>query len=259
MAVADTIRMALGIIGNVTSLFLFLSPVPTFYKVWKWKSTRGFSGIPYLATLLNCMLWVFYGLPIVHPHSILVVTINGTGFVLEIIYISMFFLYCSKEARWRMVKILSIIVTFFVLVVVLTLLLAHTHDKRSLIVGLLCVVFGTCMYASPLSVMRLVIRTKSVKYMPFFLSLTAFSNGVIWTAYACIHFDIFVTIPNGLGAVLGAVQLILYGIYYRTTNWDEADDEDKIEASGTEMTAPKRASNMRGDAMDEVSNGHFNV
>lgn len=30
---------------------------------------------------------------------------------------------------------------------------AHTHDKRTEIVGILCVIFGTAMYASPLSVM----------------------------------------------------------------------------------------------------------
>lgn len=30
---------------------------------------------------------------------------------------------------------------------------AHTHDKRTEIVGILCVIFGTAMYASPLSIM----------------------------------------------------------------------------------------------------------
>ena len=31
---------------------------------------------------------------------------------------------------------------------------------------------------------RKVIQTKSVKCMPFYLSLTSFLNGCIWTAYA---------------------------------------------------------------------------
>jgi solute carrier family 50 (sugar transporter) len=54
---------------------------------------------PYLATLLNCMLWVFYGLPIVHPNSILVVTINGVGLVIEGIYLLIFFIYATKQKR----------------------------------------------------------------------------------------------------------------------------------------------------------------
>jgi solute carrier family 50 protein (sugar transporter) len=53
--------------------------------------------------------------------------------------------------------------------------------------------------------------------MPFFLSLVCFLNGVCWTAYALIRFDIYVTIPNSLGAIFGAIQLILYACYYRTT------------------------------------------
>jgi solute carrier family 50 protein (sugar transporter) len=231
MAMGDTIRTVLGIIGNVISLCLFLSPAPTFYNVWKWKSTRKYSGIPYVATLLNCLLWVFYGIPIVHPNSILVVTINGTGVFLEVIYVTMFVIYCAKDTRVRMLKMLAVAAVFFAAVVVLTLTLAHTHDKRSLIVGLLCVVFGTCMYAAPLAAIRNVVKSKSVKYMPFSLSLASFANGAIWMAYACIHFDIFITIPNGLGAFLGALQLILYGIYYKTTVWEDDEEVSKVEGT----------------------------
>jgi len=36
---------------------------------------------------------------------------------------------------------------------------------------------------------RQVIKTRSVKYMPFWLSVTNFLNGATWTAYAAIKFD----------------------------------------------------------------------
>jgi solute carrier family 50 protein (sugar transporter) len=60
-----------------------------------------FKADPYLATLLNCMLWVFYGLPIVHPNSILVVTINGVGLVVEGIYLIIYFIYAPSKKRVR--------------------------------------------------------------------------------------------------------------------------------------------------------------
>ena len=41
---------------------------------------------------------------------------------------------------------------------------------------------------------KLVIQTKSVKYMPFTLSFVSFINGVCWTTYALIKFDIYVTV-----------------------------------------------------------------
>ncbi|XP_044430998.1 bidirectional sugar transporter SWEET6a-like [Triticum aestivum] len=118
----------------------YLARKPTFWQIIKKKDVEEFKSDPYLATLLNCMLWVFY--------------------------------------------------------------------------GILCVIFGLAMYASPLTIMGKVIKTKSVEYMPFFLSLGSFLNGVCWTSYALIKFDLYVTIPNGLSALFG---LVLYACYYRPT------------------------------------------
>jgi solute carrier family 50 protein (sugar transporter) len=83
-----------------------------------------------------------------------------------------------------------------------------------LIVGILCVIFGTIMYSSPLTIMSQVVKTKSVEYMPLLLSVVSFLNGLCWTSYALIRFDIFITIPNGLGVLFALMQLILYAIYY---------------------------------------------
>ena len=68
-------------------------------KIIKRKDVEEFLPDPYLATLLNCMLWVFYGLPIVHPNSILVVTINGVGLVVEGVYLIIFFIYSPNKKR----------------------------------------------------------------------------------------------------------------------------------------------------------------
>lgn len=50
-------------------------------------------------------------------------------------------------------KILWVEIVFSILVSCLTLELAHTHEKRSLIVGILCTIFGISMYAMPLDIM----------------------------------------------------------------------------------------------------------
>nr|TKW15255.1 hypothetical protein SEVIR_5G225300v2 [Setaria viridis] len=171
------------------------------------------------------MLWVFYGLPIVHPNSILVVTINGIGLVIEAAYLTIFFLYSDNKKRMRAFLVLAVEIVFMVIVVLSVLLAAHTHEKRSMIVGILCVIFGSLMYASPLTIMGKVIKTKSVEYMPFFLSLVCFLNGLCWTAYALIRFDLYVTIPNALGTFFGLVQLILYLCYYKSTPKKEKNVE----------------------------------
>ncbi|XBH56179.1 hypothetical protein VPH35_078082 [Triticum aestivum] len=122
---------ARNVISNVISFGIFLSPGPAFWRIIKNKDVEEFKSGLYVATLLNCMLWVFY--------------------------------------------------------------------------GILCIIFGSTMYPSPLTIMihvsdivgcmqGKVIKTKSVEYMPFFLSLLSFLNGVCWMSYALIKFDLYVTV-----------------------------------------------------------------
>uniref|UniRef100_A0A9I9EC42 Uncharacterized protein n=1 Tax=Cucumis melo TaxID=3656 RepID=A0A9I9EC42_CUCME len=61
--------------------------------------------------------------------------------------------------------------------------------------------------------MKTVIKSKSVEYMPFMLSLFFFFNGGIWTFYAFLVHDWFLAVPNGMGLLLGLTQLLLYAIY----------------------------------------------
>jgi solute carrier family 50 protein (sugar transporter) len=174
-------------------------------------------------------MWVFYGLPIVHPDSLLVFTINGIGFVIEIAYITIFLLFSNWAMRKNITVALIVELSFLLIVVFITLTFLHGHKDRSMLIGILCIIFNIIMYTSPLTVMRRVINTKSVKYMPFFLSLANFSNGLIWFSYALIKFDPYVMVPNGLGTLSGLVQLVLYATYYKTTNWDEDEMWTEIE------------------------------
>ncbi|KAH0982283.1 hypothetical protein GBA52_009460 [Prunus armeniaca] len=158
---------------------------------------------------------------IVHPDNLLVVTINGTGLVIEFIYIAIFFVFSPGKKRRNIIIALLVEVVFFAVVVFITLHFFHDTKGRSMIIGILSIVFNIIMYNSPLTVMKMVIKTKSVKYMPFYLSLTNLCNGIVWTIYALLKFDPYLLLPNGLGAVSGAVQIILYATYNKTTNWDE--------------------------------------
>ncbi|KAJ4965439.1 hypothetical protein NE237_017288 [Protea cynaroides] len=229
MVSADSVRTAVGIIGNITSLILYFSPVLTFVQIKKKGSVEQFSPTPYLATLLNCMLWVVYGLPMVHPHSMLVITINGFGVMIELIFVLLFIFYSDGKKRLKVLVVLLVEFAFVALITVLVLTLVHTVATRSLVVGSIAVFFGTLMYAAPLSVMKLVITTKSVEYMPFSLSLASFANGIFWTIYAVIHFDLFITIPNSLGTLFGLVQLILYVMVYKSTQRQIEAKKDKGE------------------------------
>ncbi|XP_010911638.1 bidirectional sugar transporter SWEET1a isoform X2 [Elaeis guineensis] len=226
-----------GIFGNATALFLFLSPIVTFWRIIKHKSTEDFSGIPYNMTLLNCFLSAWYGLPFVSPNNLLVSTINGTGMVIELVYVMIFIVYAPRKQRIKTLAFFTMVVTVSAMVALVSLFALHSH-ARKLFCGFAAAIFSVIMYGSPLSIMRLVIRTKSVEFMPFFLSLFSFLCGTSWFIFGLLGRDPFVAVPNGCGSALGAVQLILYAIYRnRKGAAAAAAKAGAVEMNGAEETS----------------------
>ncbi|KAI5658683.1 hypothetical protein M9H77_27476 [Catharanthus roseus] len=220
-----SISFILGIIGNVISVLMFASPLKTFKRIVKKKSTENYKGIPYITTLLSTSLWTFYG--VLKPGGLLVATVNGTGAILHIIYVSLFLFYAPKDVKVQSVKLVVLVdIAFLGIVMAITLILLHGSIRLTL-VGIICAGLTIGMYASPLSVMRTVIKMKSVEYMPFLLSFFQFLNGGIWAAYAVIVKDIYIGVPNGMGFILGAVQLILYLIYYKSKPEKSAEAKEE--------------------------------
>ncbi|KAK7351057.1 hypothetical protein VNO77_10206 [Canavalia gladiata] len=208
----DVAHFLFGIFGNVSALFLFLAPVITFKRVIKNKSTEKFSGIPYAMTLLNCLLSAWYGLPFVSPHNLLVSTVNGAGALIETIYVLIFIIFAPKKEKAKILGLFTFVLSIFSAVVFVSLFALH-GKSRKLFCGFAAAIFSIIMYGSPLSIMRLVIKTKSVEFMPFFLSLFVFLCGTSWFIFGLLGRDPFVAVPNGIGSVLGTMQLILYFVY----------------------------------------------
>ncbi|CAL4887676.1 unnamed protein product [Urochloa decumbens] len=211
----QTWAFTFGILGNIISLMVFLSPLPTFYRVFRKKSTEGFQSTPYVVTLFSCMLWIFYAL--LKSGSELLVTINGVGCVIETVYIAMYLAYAPRPARALTAKmLLGLNVGVFGLVALVTMLLPKHGGSNLLrvhVLGWICVSVALSVFAAPLSIMRQVIRTKSVEFMPFSLSFFLVVSAVIWFAYGALKKDVFVAFPNVLGFVFGLVQMGLYMAY----------------------------------------------
>lgn len=202
---------AFGILGNIVSFLVFLAPTPTFLRVYRKKSTEGFSCVPYVVALFSCMLWIFYAL--LKTGAVLLVTINGVGCVIETVYIAMYLVYAPRAARVLTAKmLLGLNVGVFGLVSLVTMVLSN-GNLRVHVLGWICVSVALSVFAAPLSIMRQVIRTKSVEFMPFSLSFFLVLSAVIWFAYGALKKDVFVAFPNVLGFVFGLAQMALYMAY----------------------------------------------
>ncbi|KAK4375767.1 hypothetical protein RND71_006444 [Anisodus tanguticus] len=201
---------AFGVLGNIVSFFVFLSPLPTFYNIYKKKSTEGYQSIPYVVALFSAMLWIYYAF--LKTNTILLITINSFGCFVEIIYVGFYLFYAPKEARVQTVKPLLSSVGGFGAIVLVTQFLFE-GVVRVQVVGWICLVFSLCVFAAPLCAVRQVIKTKSVEYMPFLLSVFLTLSAVTWFFYGLLLKDFNIAIPNVLGSIFGILQMVLYVMY----------------------------------------------
>ncbi|GJM95691.1 hypothetical protein PR202_ga12462 [Eleusine coracana subsp. coracana] len=161
------------------------------------------------------MLWIFYAL--IKTGEDLLITINAAGIVIESIYIILYFVYAPKKAKLFTAKImLGLNVGFFGLILLVTLLL-FKGDKRVVALGWICVGFSVSVFVAPLSIIKRVIQTRSVEYMPFSLSLSLTLSAVVWFLYGLLIKDKYVALPNILGFTFGVVQMALYMFYMNKT------------------------------------------
>ncbi|KAL5075603.1 hypothetical protein RYX36_014587, partial [Vicia faba] len=156
-----------------------------------------FSDILYVMTLLNCLLSAWYGLPFVFPHNILVSTINGTGAVIEIIYVLIFILFAPKKEKIKIFGLFTAVLSVFYVVVFVSLFALH-DTYRKMLCGFAAAIFSVIMYGSPLSIMRLVIKRKNVEFMPFFLSVFVFLCDTSWFIFGLLGHDPFIVVSYSL-------------------------------------------------------------
>ncbi|KAG5605309.1 hypothetical protein H5410_026801 [Solanum commersonii] len=221
---------------------------PAFRRICKEKSTMGYQSVPYVVALFSSMLWMYYAF--IKKNAILLVTINSFGCIVETIYITIFILYASKEARvsfhydvptiveqlnslifnkcyiYKLIDVLNMQIKQRQTVRLLVLLIGGLYTLiflitlfplngvlRVQVVGWICVTVAVGVFAAPLSIVFQVVRTKSVEFMPFTLSFFLTLSAIMWFGYGLLLKDLCIALPNVLGFFLGMIQMLLYGIY----------------------------------------------
>jgi len=214
-----------GILGNIISILVFTSPIATFRRVIRNKSTEEFRWLPYVTTLLCTSLWTFYGL--LKAGGLLIITVNGAGAALQAVYVALYLAYAPRDTKVKMAKVVvGVNICFFAAVVVVGLVALH-GAVRLFAVGVLCSALTIGMYAAPMAAMRTVVKTRSVEYMPFSLSFFLFLNGGIWSVYSLLVKDYFIGIPNAMGFAMGTAQLALYMAYRNKKKPPALKEEDE--------------------------------
>ncbi|KAJ4980402.1 hypothetical protein NE237_031239 [Protea cynaroides] len=241
------VHLALGIAGNVTSVLLYSAPILTFKRVIRKRSTEEFSCVPYVVTLLTALLYFWYGLPVVSYkwENITVITVCGGGLIFESVYVLIYISLASpKRKKMAILMVLAVIMVVSITILISTIAL-HDHPHRKLFVGSIGAIVGIGMYGSPLVVVKRVIQTKSVEFMPFYLSLFSFFNSSIWGIYSLLGHDLFVGLPSVVGIPLCFLQLVLYCFYWKREIHEEPSDAEDLEKNGQKMEFQQQATNKK--------------
>ncbi|XP_050383702.1 bidirectional sugar transporter NEC1-like [Argentina anserina] len=227
----EKLAFLFGLLGNIVSFMVFLAPMPTFYRIYQKKSSEGFQSIPYVVALLSAMLLLYYGL--LKTNAMLIISINAFGIVIELAYLIFYFTYAPKKQRIFTLKLVLLVIVMYGLTVAITIFLL-SGTKRVSAVGWICAVFNIAVFAAPLSIMRQVIRTRSVEYMPFTLSLFLTLCATMWFFYGLFTQDYYIALPNVLGFLFGIAQMILYMVY-RNSGKDHNEIEAKTSTNGGDL------------------------
>ncbi|CAI0548091.1 unnamed protein product [Linum tenue] len=137
------------------------------------------------------MIWLYYAS--LKPHAFLLITINSLGCLIQSLYIALYLFYAPNQTRMATLRTVVVLnLGGFCLI----LLLTHFFTNRLVVLG-----------------WRLVIKTKSVEFMPFYLSFFLTLSAITWLFYGVFLKDIYVALPNIVGFMFGVVQMILYVVY----------------------------------------------
>ncbi|KAJ8752986.1 hypothetical protein K2173_008721 [Erythroxylum novogranatense] len=229
------LRVIVGILGNVTAIFLFGAPIITFTRVIRNKSTEEFSCIPYLISLLACVSYTWYSTPVISYgwENAPLFSIDGIGGLLELSFIIIYLRFAPVKEKIRIGAMFALLIVTSIVMILVSIFVFHDHPHRKILIGSVAIVGATSMYGSPLVAMKTVIRTKSVEFMPFYLSLFTFVASTLWAIYGLLDLDFFIATPNMIGSVLGIVQLVLYFKYKKKEGLNEGFvywDRERMEA-----------------------------
>ncbi|EEC78719.1 hypothetical protein OsI_18898 [Oryza sativa Indica Group] len=187
----------------------------TFKRVIKKASVEEFSCIPYILALFSCLTYSWYGFPVVSYgwENMTVCSISSLGVLFEGTFISIYVWFAPRGKKKQVMLMASLILAVFCMTVFFSSFSIHNHHIRKVFVGSVGLVSSISMYGSPLVAMKQVIRTKSVEFMPFYLSLFTLFTSLTWMAYGVIGRDPFIATPNCIGSIMGILQLVVYCIY----------------------------------------------
>lgn len=220
----------------LAAIVVFTAPYPTIQRIQKNRSVGNLPLLPYSSMIASSFLWSVYG--VLLKESKIWLT-NSVGLVFGLYYFLNFIKHTQQKAtslpgtvRQHFQGCFAIVAgsAAWVLICYLTVRRKGMWMEYAAgFIGNTAVVFCMLMFASPLSALKAVLRTKSAKSIPLPFTLATILNCFLWSVAGLGEFhDFNVYFPNLLGLAFGLIQVGLkilfdYGSSAGTKSEDQMD------------------------------------
>ena len=215
----------------VSSIVLCCSPIITIQHIIYDEKIHHYPLLPYTIMIMNTSLWFAYGL--LQNDTSLYIT-NGISILLAIYYWCTYVRYTDTTSSTSLQTILPGSIQQHVVAICTTLLVIITYTlipyaaKHSRWLGMLAMLSGIVLFASPLTTLQYVIENKCAKSIPLPFTVASFISCFLWSIYGIyVTNDLNVYVPGIIGCTLSSLQLVLK-IYYREFFSEIQDDIDVI-------------------------------
>jgi solute carrier family 50 (sugar transporter) len=186
-----------GVLAPVASVLVCLSPVPTIMLIAQNRHVGSFPLLPYSTMVINAALWLAYGLL---KNLAPIWSCNAIGLVLGLSYVYLYIQFSPAASptlpgtvRQHLMAVGGIL-SWTVLISILPIV----SDPS----------IGILLFASPLSVLRHVLATKSARSIPLPFTIASTTNCFLWTVYGIWQVnDANVYFPNFVGLLFSLAQL----------------------------------------------------
>jgi hypothetical protein len=111
--------------------------------------------------------------------------------------------------------LLSNAIVWLIVVAIISFATAFDTRTKELIVGIVVNLNLVVFYAAPLSVIYTVVSQRNSASIHICTMITNTLNGTFWAVYGLAVVDPFIYVTNGLGAILGVVQIVLCLLFPR--------------------------------------------
>ena len=198
------------LLGVFTSELLALGPVAAVLESRRQQRLGELNPIPFPLLLGNCVGWVVYSAATRNAY----IFASNVGGVLLAVYYLLSACSLTMSARMR-TTIEALTVTMLFIWCVLGFVAAMLDDKQLaiLIIGVVANVIVFLLFASPLTTFGKVISSKDSSSINRPFAACQIFNCALWLAYGIATQNVYVTLPNFAGLLLGIIQVLLIVIF----------------------------------------------